>query len=60
MTVVRVTDETTRDELAECLRLLNDAAKRVPHVRGVCSPSAWDIQHQRIDAVLDEWLACTK
>lgn len=60
MTVVRVTDDTTRDELAETLRLLNDAAKRVPHVRGVCSPSSWDVQHARIDAVLDEWLACKK
>ena len=60
MTVVRVTDETTREELAETLRLLNDAAKRVPHVKGVCSPSSWDVQHQRIDAVLDEWIACKK
>lgn len=60
MTVVRVTDDTTRAELAETLRLLCDAAKRLPHVQGVCAPSSWDIQHARIDAVLDEWVACKK
>ena len=54
--VCRITDETTLPEVEETLRLLNDAARRVPHVRGVCAPSSWDIQHQRIDAVLDDWL----
>ncbi len=54
-TVVRVTDDTTLEELADCLRLLNDAAKRAPHVKGVCAPSSWDIAHKRIDAVLDDY-----
>lgn len=54
--VVKITDETTLDELATTLGLLNDAAKRLPHVKGVCSPSSWDLQHARIDAVLDDWL----
>lgn len=54
--VVKITDETTLDELATTLGLLNDAAKRLPHVKGVCAPSSWDLQHARIDAVLDDWL----
>lgn len=54
--VVRVTDTTTLAELAETLGLLNDACKRAPHVKGVCSPSAWDLAHARVDAVLDDWL----
>ena len=49
--VVRVTDDTTLDELATTLGLLNDAAKRCPHVKGVCAPSAWDLAHARLDAV---------
>lgn len=53
--VVRVTDTTTLAELAETLGLLNDACKRVPHVRGVCAPSAWDLAHARVDAVLEDY-----
>lgn len=53
--VVRVTDETTLDELATTLGLLNDAAKRAPHVKGVCAPSAWDLAHARLDAVLEDY-----
>lgn len=53
--VVKITDETTLDELATTLGLLNDAAKRLPHVQGVCSPSSWDLQHARIDAVLEDY-----
>lgn len=55
-TVVRITEDTTLDELATTLGLLNEAAKRLPHVQGVCAPSSWDLQHARIDAVLEDWL----
>lgn len=54
-TVVRVTDETTLDELATTLGLLNDACKRAPHIKGVCAPSAWDLAHARVDAVLEDY-----
>lgn len=55
-TVCRITDDTTLAEIEDTLRLLNDAARRVPHVFGVCQPSSWDIAHRRLDAVLDDWL----
>lgn len=53
--VCRITDTTTLAELAETLGLLNDACKRAPHVKGACSPSAWDLAHARVDAVLADY-----
>lgn len=55
-TILRITDDTTLAEIEETLRLLNEAARRAPHVFGVCSPSSWDLAHRRLDAVLDDWL----
>lgn len=53
--VVTITDDTTLDELATTLTLLNDACKRAPHIKGVCAPSAWDLAHARVDAVLGDY-----
>lgn len=58
MTTIRVTDETTRDDLAETLSYLNQGAKvlrRKGHT-GIAS-AAYTIQHERINAVLGDWLA---
>lgn len=56
--VVVVTDETTRAELAETLRLLNDNAKRI-HRRGYVGTAseAYVLAHGRINAVLSDWEA---
>lgn len=58
MTTIRVTDQTTRAQLEVTIGLLCDAAKRLPHVvakRTTDEPTAWDLSHGRIDAVLDTW-----
>lgn len=56
--IVRVTDETTPEELAETLALLNAEAKALTRrgFIGTRSPeyAAW---HARINAVLGDWLA---
>lgn len=53
--VVRVTDDTTRDELVECLMLLCDNAKRI-HRRGYVGIASGEyaLAHSRIDAVLGD------
>jgi hypothetical protein len=53
--VLRVTDDTPRELLAELLVDANRDAKRQPHVFGVCAPSAWDEAHELIDELLDDW-----
>lgn len=55
MTVVKVTDQTTRAEIAGVLATANYEAKRKPHVLGVASPSAWDEAHSLIDCLLTDW-----
>lgn len=57
MTAVRVSDETTRAEIAEALAHVNRRAKRVPRVFGVAAPSAWDELHDMLDHLLDDWRA---
>lgn len=56
--VIRVTDEDTRDDLAETLAHLNAAAKAMSR-RGKCGTLSPDYAtcHLRIDAVLSELLA---
>ena len=58
---IRVTDDTTADELAETLQLLCDNAKRI-HRRGHIGTASADYTraHERIDAVLAEYLALTQ
>jgi hypothetical protein len=55
MSVVKVSDTSTRHEIAEVLAEANYHAKRKPHVLGVVGPSAWDVAHDLIDALLDDW-----
>lgn len=59
MTIV-VTDDTTAAELAETLQLLNADAKSI-HRRGHIGTASADYTraHERIDAVLSEYLALT-
>jgi hypothetical protein len=60
MTIVRDLDETTRDDLAEALTNLATHAKRQQYVIEKFTedqPTPWTVAHQRINAVLDEWLA---
>lgn len=56
MTIVVVTDDTTRAELAETIRLLNLDAKALSR-RGKCGTLSEDyaLRHRRIDAVLGDW-----
>lgn len=56
--VIRVTDDTTADELAECLTHLCKHAKRQQCIIGTLDqPSPWDTAHRRMDGPLDEYLA---
>lgn len=53
--VLRVTDETTRDELVEALGNMNRSAKRTMAVVGTdLVPTPWDRFHARINALLDD------
>lgn len=58
MTIVRITDDTTRAELAETLALLNADAKVLSR-RGKCGTLTEDyaLRHRRIDAVLSDYFA---
>jgi hypothetical protein len=56
MTVIRVTDQSTRAEIADVLAMANYQAKRKPHVLGKVQPSAWDECHKLIDELLQDWL----
>jgi hypothetical protein len=55
-TIVKVTDTSTRAEIADVLAEANYQAKRKPHVLGVVGPSAWDEAHSLIDCLLQDWL----
>lgn len=57
MSIIRVTDETPRAEIAEALTHCCRTAIRAPHVMGSEEhPSAWDKAHARLDALLEDWL----
>lgn len=53
--VVVVTDDTTMDQLAETLAILNDEAKAISR-RGRCGTETaeYRLWHERIDVLLDE------
>lgn len=55
MTAIRITDDTTRAELAETLSYLNQGAKVLSRKgwTGLAS-AAYALQHERINAVLDD------
>lgn len=53
---IRVTDETTRDELASALANVCARARRIPHVVGSETlPSEWDRRHRQLDELLSDW-----
>lgn len=55
--IQRITDDTTRAEVEECLAHLCAHAKRQPCVVGDDTiPTAWDKAHRRMDGPLDDWL----
>lgn len=53
--MLKVTDETTRAELAEAITNVCAYAERQPHVLGVTGPSRWDRAHAKLDALLDDY-----
>lgn len=57
MTAIRITDDTTRAELAETLSYLNQGAKVLSRKgwTGLAS-AAYALQHERINAVLTDLL----
>lgn len=55
--MIRVTDETTCDELAEALANINTHAKRQQHIVEKFTedvPTAWTRAHRQINALLDD------
>ena len=53
---IRVTDESTRAEVAEAMVYVNDRAKSTPHVVGtVEEPTLWDRRHDLLNAMLTDW-----
>lgn len=62
MTMIRITDETTTDELAEYLANLNAFAKRQQHlIEGSFeAPTEWTKAHRRMDAPLDDYLRAAR
>lgn len=56
-TIVRVTDEDTREDLAETLAHLNAAAKKISRRGFVGTHSIdYDVAHNRLNAVLADLL----
>lgn len=55
-TCIRVTDESTRAEVAEAMVYINDRAKLTPHRVGTTEdPSLWDRRHMLLNAMLSDW-----
>ena len=53
---IRVTDESTRAELAEALTNMCARAQREMPVVGTEElPTPWDRHHRVLDALLDDW-----
>jgi hypothetical protein len=56
--LLRITDDSTREEIAEAITHCCRTAVRAPHVRGSDEhPSAWDRAHETLDELLCEWEA---
>jgi hypothetical protein len=59
--LLRVTDETTRDELASALANVCARARRIPHVVGSETlPSEWDRRHATLNELLTEYFAISE
>jgi hypothetical protein len=52
MTTLRITDESSKAEIAEAITHLGKYAARQMH-HADCIP--WRTAHERIDALLDDW-----
>lgn len=59
---VRITDETTADEIAVTLELLNEGAKRISRCGKIAMlRPEYAAQHARLNAVLDDYCdACAR
>lgn len=58
--MIRVTDDSTRDEIAEALGWTNLSAKRQQRIIErfmTDEPSAWTRMHRKLNAMLDDWQA---
>lgn len=56
MTALRVTDDTTRAELAEAMaHVLRLAKREMPKVGTAEYPTPWDTRHATLDALLTDW-----
>lgn len=53
---IRITDDSTRGEIAEALTHLNRRAKReFPRIGTAEHPTPWDRRHTALDNLLDDW-----
>ena len=53
---IRITDESTKSEIAEALGYANHTAKReMPVVGTPTAPTPWDQRHKLIDSLLYDW-----
>lgn len=53
---IRVTDTSTREELAEAMTNLCARARREMPVVGTADlPTPWDKRHEALDALLTDW-----
>lgn len=51
-----LSDEATRDEVAEAITYTNTAAKRAQHIVGTDEyPTRWDRDHRALNRWLDVW-----
>lgn len=58
--ILRITDDSTREEIAEAITHCCRTASRAPYVIGTDEhPSAWDRAHVRINALLVAWETAT-
>ena len=55
---LRVTDESTRAEVADAMTYINELTKLTPGVVGSpAHPSLWDRRHELLNAMLTDWQA---
>jgi hypothetical protein len=55
-TSIRITDDSTRAEVAEAMVFINQGTKRSAPVIGTSDdPTAWDRRHMLLDAMLTDW-----
>lgn len=47
-----ISDETTRDEIAEAITHVNAYAERQPHIIGW---GTWERAHQKLNVLLSDW-----